>query len=97
MAMNSDDLIFPLYQQSVQEFLWKNDLFQGFEICMGNILLSIQDKKITFNNDSDEGIFCEDILRKILDESLGFLGTLKIGAFYPSFHLVATHKCKIIY
>ena len=85
MTMNSDDLIFLQYQQSVNDFLWSNDLFQSFEICIGNILLSIQDKKITFQ-DSDEGIFCEDILKKILDESSAFLGTLKTGAFYGSFH-----------
>jgi hypothetical protein len=84
--MKTDDLIFSIYQQDVQDFLWENDLTRSFEICMGNILLAIQDKKITFNNDSDEGIFCEDILIKILDEGVGFLETLKTGAFYSSFH-----------
>lgn len=74
------------YQTELQYCILGNRLLVGFDVFINNVIASIKDLQIIFDEYDDIGIFCEDILRKLLNESVGFLGDLKQGAFFASLH-----------
>lgn len=82
--MNEEDLIFLQYQVSTEALLRENDIFCVYEICVGRVLLELQDNKIEFLEYG--GSFFEDAFRKCIDEAAAFIGCLKMGAFPASFH-----------
>ena len=73
------------YQSEIQFFLQRHQLFCGLETYIDNIISSMKDIMIVFNDDNI-GLFSEDILRKVLYESSGFLGDLQQGDFFASLH-----------
>ena len=101
--MNSDieeDLFYSTYQIEMERILRGNDLFFHFEQAVGKVMLLYDNNKLSFL-DSNEGNFAKEVLARMLEESAGYIGCLKQGAFFVANHhtralielFASTFKC----
>jgi len=68
-----------------EKILRQNDLFVAFEGAVSKLMVLSSKKEISFLS-SNEGAFAKEVIHRLLEESSGYIGDLKQGAFFPAKH-----------
>lgn len=82
---NDPWLLCCLHRMNIEKQLRQSDLFVAFEGAISKLMVLSARKEICFSS-SNEGSFAKEVIHRLLEESLGYIGDLKQGAFFAAKH-----------
>jgi len=85
MSIGVDGLSYRVAMELLEGKLLENKIFSDFENIIGSLAILTEEDKLCFSEDA-EGYLASEVLFRILDEGMGFLGCVKQGGFYASLH-----------
>ncbi len=73
------------YYAKLKQKLYDYPLFLNFEEVIYELRDFLDSKEISFPN-SNEGLFAKEVMHRVCEDSLAYIGCLEKGAFFASGH-----------